>query len=196
MGAGSRGVRLSSSRRSTPTEKSPGPFGPSPVDRCSLPMRPTSASSQRRSGWTTHSTSRPTARGGHWETPPVTRDNPARMISHRQTPCRGRRSGRGTWVRRSSRRSSETMDPSYEKVTWMPVPAPTEIWSLVSGVRRRMVTEVSEASPVTTTLLTAPVGALVSLPPPVGGVTPEITKSNWVGEAKCGSEIRLARFGK
>jgi hypothetical protein len=88
------------------------------------------------------------------------------------------------------------MNPTYEKVTWTPVPAPTEIWSLVSGVRRRMVTEVSEDSPVTTTLLTAPLEALVSLPPPAGGVTPEMTKSNWFGEAKCGSEIRLARSEK
>jgi hypothetical protein len=87
-------------------------------------------------------------------------------------------------------------DPTYEKVTWMPVPAPTEIWSLVFGVRRRMATEVSEGTPVTTTVLTAPVEELVSLPPPGGGVTPEMKKSNCVGEAKCGSEIRLARSEK
>jgi hypothetical protein len=91
---------------------------------------------------------------------------------------------------------SETMNPTYEKVTWMPVPAPTEIWSLVFGVRRRMVTEVSEGAPVTTTVLTAPEVALVSLPPPESGVTPEMEKSNCVGEAKCGSEIRLARSEK
>jgi hypothetical protein len=91
---------------------------------------------------------------------------------------------------------SETLIPTYEKVTWMPVPAPTEIWSLVCGVRRRMVTEVSEGAPVTTTLLTAPVEELVSLPPPAGGVTPEMKKTNCVGEAKCGSEIRLARSEK
>jgi hypothetical protein len=88
------------------------------------------------------------------------------------------------------------MNPTYEKVTWMPVPAPTEIWSLVFGVRRRMVTEVSEGAPVTTTVLTAPEVALVSLPPPESGVTPEMEKSNCVGEAKCGSEIRLARSEK
>lgn len=88
------------------------------------------------------------------------------------------------------------MNPTYEKVTWMPVPAPTEIWSLVFGMRRRMVTEVSEGAPVTTTVLTAPEVALVSLPPPESGVTPEMEKSNCVGEAKCGSEIRLARSEK
>jgi hypothetical protein len=87
-------------------------------------------------------------------------------------------------------------DLIYEKVTWMPVPAPTEIWSLVFGVRRKMLTEVSEDAPVTTTLLTTPVEELVSLPPPAGGVTPEMEKSNCVGEAKCGSEIRLARSEK
>lgn len=88
------------------------------------------------------------------------------------------------------------MNPTYEKVTWMPVPAPTEIWSWVFGVRRRMVTEIFESAPFTTTLLTAPAEALVSLPPPAGAVTPEMKKSNCVGEAKCGSEIRLARSEK
>ena len=66
----------------------------------------------------------------------------------------------------------------------MPVPAPTAIWSLVFGVRRRMVTEISEGAPFTTTALTTPAAELVSLPPPAGSVTPEIEKSNCVGEAK------------
>jgi hypothetical protein len=59
-----------------------------------------------------------------------------------------------------------------------------------------MVTKVSAAAPVTTTVVTAPEEAPVWLPPPDGGVTPEIERSNSVGEAKWGSEIRLARSGK
>jgi len=91
---------------------------------------------------------------------------------------------------------SEAINQTYEKVTWMPVPAPTEIWSLLSGVRRRMLTEVADGAPVTTTVFTTPEEALVSLPSPEGGVTPEMEKSNCVEEAKCGSEIRLAKSEK
>lgn len=75
----------------------------------------------------------------------------------------------------------------------MPEPPPTENWSWDSGVRRRILTDVDEEAGVTTTLLTAPVVELVVPPPPAASVTPEMEKSSSVGEAKCGSEIRLAK---
>lgn len=75
----------------------------------------------------------------------------------------------------------------------MPVPAPTDTWSLVSGLRNRIFTAVSEAPAPSTTLLTTPFADVVDPEAEAGIVTPEIVKSNSVVDTKCGLETLLLR---
>lgn len=75
----------------------------------------------------------------------------------------------------------------------MALPAPTEIWSPVCGLRSKILTAVSEEPALRTTLLTSPLAEVVVPAAERGIVTPEIEKSNSVDDTKCGFETLLLK---